>query len=218
CDKCWADNDPEGCWYPVGTPPCFRCAAMKRPCTLDGAKTRECGNAPNPTVERTYHRAVLVRRARAVVEKAQEAEARGEVVGLSKKSLALPTRQGSEERGSGKGKQKASPPLLPTDKGKKRVRMVSPVAVTPELESEEDDEDEDEARRLSAAIEASMAAPSTEDMAGPSRQAEVAQDVGASPEGTDWEEAEEEGEVGPEATPSAQPWGHGSPQWSWLPE
>ncbi|KAG6875295.1 hypothetical protein C0993_009910, partial [Termitomyces sp. T159_Od127] len=39
CDKCWADNDPEGCWYPVGAPPCFRCMAMKRPCILDGAKT-----------------------------------------------------------------------------------------------------------------------------------------------------------------------------------
>ncbi|KAG6881179.1 hypothetical protein C0993_002500, partial [Termitomyces sp. T159_Od127] len=96
--------------------------------------------------------------------------------------------------------------------------MVSPAAVTPELESEEDDKDADEARRLSAAIEASTAAPSTEDTAGPSRQAEVAQDVGASPEGTDREEAEEEGEVGLEATPPVQPWGRGSPQWSWLPE
>ncbi|KAG6892880.1 hypothetical protein C0993_002614, partial [Termitomyces sp. T159_Od127] len=144
--------------------------------------------------------------------------ARGEVVGLSKKSLALPTRQGSEERGSGKGKRKASPPLSPTEKGKKRVRMVSPAAVTPELESEEEDEDADEARRLSAAIEASTAAPSTEDTAGPSRQAEAAQDVGASPGGTEREEAEEEGEVGTEATPPAQPWGRGSPQWSWLPE
>ncbi|KAG6875557.1 hypothetical protein C0993_008578 [Termitomyces sp. T159_Od127] len=106
CNKCWADNNPEGCWYPMGTPPCF-------------------SNAPDPMVEKTYHRAVLVRRV--------------------KKSLALLTHQGDEERGSGKGKQKA-------DKGKKRVRVVSLAAVTPEVESEEDDEDE--ACHLSAAIEA----------------------------------------------------------------
>ncbi|KAG6863934.1 hypothetical protein C0993_009841 [Termitomyces sp. T159_Od127] len=140
CDKCWADNNPEGCWYPVGTPPCF------------------CG----------------------------------------------------------KGKRKASPPLLPTDKGKKRVKVVSPVAVTPEIGSDEDDEDE--ACCLGAAIEASKVAPGTEDLAGPSRQTEAAQDVGTSPEETDWEETEEEGEVRPEATPQAQPWGCGSPQWSWLLE
>ncbi|KAG6859280.1 hypothetical protein C0993_004179, partial [Termitomyces sp. T159_Od127] len=93
-------------------------------------------------VEKTYHCAVLVRRARAVVEKAWEAEAQGEVVGISKKSLALPTHQGNEERGSGKDKQKASPPLSPIDKGKKRARVVSPAAVTLEVESEEDDKDE----------------------------------------------------------------------------
>ncbi|KAG6875698.1 hypothetical protein C0993_007949 [Termitomyces sp. T159_Od127] len=75
CDKCWADNDSEGCWYSMGAPPCFRCMAIKRPCTLDGAKTQEHGNAPNPTVEKTYHQAVLVRRAQAVVEKVQEAKA-----------------------------------------------------------------------------------------------------------------------------------------------
>ncbi|KAG6882257.1 hypothetical protein C0993_011354, partial [Termitomyces sp. T159_Od127] len=59
CNKCWADNNPEGCWYPMGTPLCFRCVAMKRPCTLDSAKTQERGNAPDPMVEKTYHRAVL---------------------------------------------------------------------------------------------------------------------------------------------------------------
>ncbi|KAG6881053.1 hypothetical protein C0993_003082, partial [Termitomyces sp. T159_Od127] len=146
-------------------------------------------NAPNPTVEKTYHQAVLVRRARAVVEKAREAEAQEEVVDISKRSLALLMHHGSEERESGKGKQKASPPLLPTDKEKKRVRVVSPAAVTSELESDEDDKDE--ACHFSAAIEASKAAPSTEDLAGPSRQAEAAQDIGASPEGTNREETEE---------------------------
>ncbi|KAG6895584.1 hypothetical protein C0993_009416 [Termitomyces sp. T159_Od127] len=216
CDKCWVDNDPEGCWYPVGALPCFRCMAMKRPCTLDGAKTQECGNAPDLTMEKTYHQVVLVRRVQAVVEKAQKAEARGEAVGISKKSLALPTRQEDEGRGSGKGKQKASPPLSPMDKGKKRVRVLSPVVVTPEVELEEDDEDK--ACCLSVAIEASKAAPGMEDLAGPSRQAEVPQDVGALPEEMEWDKAEEGAEARLEATLQAQPWGWGSPQWSWLPE
>ncbi|KAG6882649.1 hypothetical protein C0993_009737 [Termitomyces sp. T159_Od127] len=210
CDKCWADNDSEGCWYPVGTPPYFRCVAMKRPCTLNGTKTQEHGNAPNPTVEKTYYWVVLVRRTQAVVEKAWEAKAQGKVVSINKKSLVLPTRQGDEERGSGKGKQKASLPLLPTDKGKKRA------IVTPELESEEDDEDK--VRCLSVAIEASKVAPGMEDLADPSHQAEVPQDVGAPPEEMKRDETEEGAEVRPEATPQVQPWGWGSPQWSWLLE
>ncbi|KAG6863400.1 hypothetical protein C0993_011683 [Termitomyces sp. T159_Od127] len=77
CNKCWADNNSEGCWYPLGAPPCFWCMVMKRLCTLDGAKMYEQGNTPDPTVERTYHQAVLVRRAWEVVEKAREAEAQG---------------------------------------------------------------------------------------------------------------------------------------------
>ncbi|KAG6875905.1 hypothetical protein C0993_006842 [Termitomyces sp. T159_Od127] len=102
------------------------------------------------------------------------------------------------------------------DKGKKRARVVSPVAVTPELESEEDDEDE--AHRLSMVIEASKAALGAEDLAGPSRQAEAPQDVGAPPEEMEQDETEEEAEVELEVTPQVQPWGWRSPQWSWLPE
>ncbi|KAG6884180.1 hypothetical protein C0993_000601 [Termitomyces sp. T159_Od127] len=192
CNKCWVDNNSEGCWYSVSAPLCFWCTAMKRPCTLDGAKIRERGNAPNPMVEKTYHWAVL---------KVQEAEAQEEAIGLSlsKKSLALPMHQGDEERGSSKGKCKASLPLSPMDKGKKRVRVVSLAAVTPEVESE------DEARCLSAAIEASKAAPGMEDLAGPSCQAEAPQDVGAPPEEMERDEAEEEAKVGLEMTPQAQP-------------
>ncbi|KAG6864761.1 hypothetical protein C0993_008552 [Termitomyces sp. T159_Od127] len=166
CDKCWANNNPEGCWYPICTPPCFRCMAMKRLGTLDGAKTHEHGNAPNPTVEKTYHQAML-------------------------------------ERGSGKHKCKASPPLSPMDKEKKRVRVVSPAAVTLEVESEGDEEDK--ACRLGAAIEASKVAPGVENLASPSRQAEAPQDVGALQE--EMEQEEEEAKVRPEAAPRVQPWG-----------
>ncbi|KAG6867104.1 hypothetical protein C0993_006823, partial [Termitomyces sp. T159_Od127] len=202
---------------------------MKRPCTLDSAKIWECSNASDPTVEKTYHQAVLIRRAQAVVEKVweaeaqgeavekvREAEAQGEAVGLSKKSLALLMRQGDEERRSGKCKRKAFPPLSPMDKGKKRVRVVSPAAVTPEVESEDDEEDK--VHCLGAAIEASKAALGVEDLAGPSHQAEVPQDVGAPPEKMERDEAEKGAEVGPETAPQAQSWGWGLPQWSWLPE
>ncbi|KAG6895331.1 hypothetical protein C0993_009684, partial [Termitomyces sp. T159_Od127] len=182
-----------------------RCMAMKRLCTFDGAKTQECSNAPDFTVEKTYHWAVLVRRAWAVVEKVREAEAQGEAISLSKKSLALPTCQGNEERGSGKRKRKASLPLLPMDKEKKRARVVSSAAVTPEVESEGDEEDK--AHCLGTAIETSKAALGVEDLAGPSRQAEAPQDVGAPHEEMEQDEDEEEAEVGPEAAPQAQLWG-----------
>ncbi|KAG6875701.1 hypothetical protein C0993_007905 [Termitomyces sp. T159_Od127] len=104
-----------------------------------------------------------------------------------------------EEEGSVKSKRKASPPLLPTEKGKKRARMVSPAAVTPEVELEADDKGE--VHRLSAAIEASKLVLGTENFAGPSHQAEVPQDVGALLEEMEQDEAEEGAEVGPEATP-----------------
>ncbi|KAG6899082.1 hypothetical protein C0993_001040 [Termitomyces sp. T159_Od127] len=111
CDKCWADNDPEECWYPVCTPSCFRCAATNRPCTLDGAKMRKQGNTLNSMMERTYHRAALVRRAQDIVKRARETEAKGKTVAISKKSLALLTCQDKEGREGSKGKGKASPPL-----------------------------------------------------------------------------------------------------------
>ncbi|KAG6883027.1 hypothetical protein C0993_008242 [Termitomyces sp. T159_Od127] len=88
--------------------------------------------------------------------------------------------------------------------------------MTPEVESKEDNKDK--VRCLSMAIEASKAAPSADDLAGPSCQAEVPQDVGALPEEMEWDETEEGAEIGLEAAPQAQPWGWGSPQWSWLSE
>ncbi|KAG6894491.1 hypothetical protein C0993_011373, partial [Termitomyces sp. T159_Od127] len=206
CDKCWADNNPEGCWYLVGTPLCFQCMAIKRPCTLDSAKMCEQKNTSNSMVERTYHQAVLVRRAQAVVEKAREVEAQSEAISLSKKSLALLMCQYNKEKGSSKGKRKASLPLSPTEKGKKRARVVSPVAMTLEVELEEDEEDE--ACCLATAIEASKAAPEGDDLAGPSHQAEVLQDVGNQQEDM---EQEEEAEVGPEMTPQAHPLGEELP-------
>ncbi|KAG6894626.1 hypothetical protein C0993_011130 [Termitomyces sp. T159_Od127] len=172
----------------------------------------EWRNTPNPMVKRTYHWAVLVRRAWVIVERAREAEARGEAVTLSKKSLVLPMRQNGEERESSKGKHKASPPLLPMEKGKKRARVVSPAAVTPKVELEEE---EDKVRCLAVAIKASKAPLVEDDLVGPSCQAEAPQDVGNWQED---EEQQEEAEVGPEAIPQVHPWGEKLLQWSWLLE
>ncbi|KAG6897190.1 hypothetical protein C0993_007679, partial [Termitomyces sp. T159_Od127] len=201
CDKCWANNNPEGCWYPVGTPSCFRCVAMKRSCILDGAKTCKQGDASYTMVEKTYYQAVLVRRAWGIVERAREAKARSKTIAISKRSLALPMRQDKEGREGSKGKCKASLLLSPTDKGKKRAWVVLPAAVTPEVESKE--EDEDEACHLAAAIEASKAVLGGDDLAGPSCQSEAPQDVGAQQEDGG---QEEEMEIRAEATPQAQPW------------
>ncbi|KAG6898519.1 hypothetical protein C0993_006259 [Termitomyces sp. T159_Od127] len=140
-----------------------------------------------------------------VMEKAWETEAQGKAVSLSKKSLALPMCQGDEERGSGKRKRKASPLLLPTDKGKKKARVVSLAVVTPEIESEDDKEDK--ACCFGTVIEASKAAPGAEDLAGPSCQAEAPQNISAPYEEMEQDKAEEEAEIRPEAAPQAQPWG-----------
>ncbi|KAG6874567.1 hypothetical protein C0993_000345, partial [Termitomyces sp. T159_Od127] len=150
--------------------------------------------------------------AQAMVEKAREAEAQSEAVGLSKKSLVLPTCQGDEERVSGKGKHKALLPLSPMNKEKEEARVVSPAVVTPEVESEGDEEDK--VCHLGVAIKASKVAPGVEDLAGPSNQAKAPPDVGTQQE----EMEEEEAKVGPEAAPQTQPWGWKSLQWSWLPE
>ncbi|KAG6877395.1 hypothetical protein C0993_007842 [Termitomyces sp. T159_Od127] len=152
------------------------------------------GKHPQPSSRVDIPLAVLVKRVREVVERAREAEARGEAITLSKKSLALPTCQNKEERQGGKGKRKASLPLLLMEKRKKRARVVLPVAVTPKVEFEK--EEEDKACRLATAIEASKAALVGDDLAGPSCQVKASQDVGNRQED---EEQEKEAEVRPKA-------------------
>ncbi|KAG6882837.1 hypothetical protein C0993_008962 [Termitomyces sp. T159_Od127] len=114
-----------------------------------------------------------------------------------------------KKKESSKSKHKASPPLSPADKGKKRARVVSLVAVTPEVESEGDKEDE--ACCFGEAIETSKAALRGEDLVGPTCQAEAPQNVGDQQEDM---EQEEEAEVRLEVAPLAQLWGWELPQWS----
>ncbi|KAG6871443.1 hypothetical protein C0992_010932, partial [Termitomyces sp. T32_za158] len=92
CDKCWADNDPECCWYPTGAQPCHRCDALKRACTISGRKSRERGKV-DPHVQRNFEKAVLVRRARAFVVEQRKLSAAGKAISISVSSLALPTSQ-----------------------------------------------------------------------------------------------------------------------------
>ncbi|KAG6892674.1 hypothetical protein C0992_012993, partial [Termitomyces sp. T32_za158] len=118
CNKCWADNDPEACWFPTAALPCYRCDALKRACTYSGVKSRERGKV-DPIVQRTFERSVRVRRAREFVE-AQRTQARsGGAVAIGESSLALPTSQasgvlggegsatGTQDKSKEKGKGKA---------------------------------------------------------------------------------------------------------------
>ncbi|KAG6893042.1 hypothetical protein C0992_011477, partial [Termitomyces sp. T32_za158] len=92
CDKCWADNDPECCWYPTSAQPCHRCDSLKRACTISGRKSRERGKV-DPHVQRNFEKAVLVRRARAFVLEQRKLSAAGKAILISVSSLALPTTQ-----------------------------------------------------------------------------------------------------------------------------
>ncbi|KAG6894015.1 hypothetical protein C0992_007837 [Termitomyces sp. T32_za158] len=92
CDKCWADNNPECCWYPTGAQPCHRCDALKRACTISGWKSRERGKV-DPHVQRNFEKAVLVRQARAFVIEQRKLSAAGKAISISTSSLTLPTTQ-----------------------------------------------------------------------------------------------------------------------------
>ncbi|KAG6875137.1 hypothetical protein C0992_005034 [Termitomyces sp. T32_za158] len=93
CDKCWADNDPECCWYPTGTQPCHRCDALKRACTISGQKSRERGKV-DPHVQRNFEKAVLVQRAQAFILEQWKLSAAGKeetlpMVGLSRQIILV---------------------------------------------------------------------------------------------------------------------------------
>ncbi|KAG6885380.1 hypothetical protein C0992_005181, partial [Termitomyces sp. T32_za158] len=53
CNKCWADNDPEVCWFPTAALPCYQCDALKRACTYSSIKSHGHSKV-NPIVQRTF--------------------------------------------------------------------------------------------------------------------------------------------------------------------
>ncbi|KAG6893867.1 hypothetical protein C0992_008337, partial [Termitomyces sp. T32_za158] len=92
CDKCWANNDPEGCWYPTGAQPCYRCNALKRACTFSGRKFHERGKV-DPHVQCNFEKAVLVWCAREFIVAQRTLVTAGGTTSLSAASLALSTAQ-----------------------------------------------------------------------------------------------------------------------------
>ncbi|KAG6874829.1 hypothetical protein C0992_006397 [Termitomyces sp. T32_za158] len=119
CDKCWADNDPEGCWYPTGAQPCYHCDALKRACTFSGRKSHERGKV-DPHVQRNFEKAVLVRRAREFVVAQRTLATAGGTTLLSAASLALSTAQES-----GIAVDMAAPePATPKGKAKAPLQMI----------------------------------------------------------------------------------------------
>ncbi|KNZ71316.1 hypothetical protein J132_00042, partial [Termitomyces sp. J132] len=99
CDNCWADNDPEGCWYPTGVQPCYRCDSTRKSCSHSGQSSRSTGSK---FAKKIAIKAASVRNARAFVERQRERAMRGEAIEVEHSSLNLPTSQ--EEAGvSGSG-------------------------------------------------------------------------------------------------------------------
>ncbi|KNZ78615.1 hypothetical protein J132_11056 [Termitomyces sp. J132] len=90
CDNCWADNDPEGCWYPTGVQPCYRCDSTRKSCSHSGLSLRSTGSK---FAKRTAIKAVSVRSARAFMERQRELARRGEPIEVKHSSLTLPTSQ-----------------------------------------------------------------------------------------------------------------------------
>ncbi|KAG6894131.1 hypothetical protein C0992_007408 [Termitomyces sp. T32_za158] len=117
----WADNDPEACWFPTATLPCYRCDALKRACTYSGVKSRKRGKV-DPIVQRTFERSVQVQRACKYVEAQRTQAWLGGSVVVGESSLALPTSQASgflgaegsgsasQDKSKDKGKGKATAP------------------------------------------------------------------------------------------------------------
>ncbi|KAG5332036.1 hypothetical protein C0989_007404 [Termitomyces sp. Mn162] len=90
CDNCWADNDPEGCWYPTGVQPCYRCDSTRKSCSHSGLSSRSTGSK---FAKRIAIKAASVRSARAFVERQRELARRGELIKVKRSSLTLPTSQ-----------------------------------------------------------------------------------------------------------------------------
>ncbi|KAG5717881.1 hypothetical protein E4T56_gene1440 [Termitomyces sp. T112] len=96
CNNCWADNDPEGCWYPTGVQPCYHCNSTRKSCSHSRWSSRSTGGK---FAKRIATKAALVRNARAFVEQQRELARRGEPIEVKPSSLILPTSQ--EEAGVG---------------------------------------------------------------------------------------------------------------------
>ncbi|KAG6875740.1 hypothetical protein C0992_002586 [Termitomyces sp. T32_za158] len=117
CDRCWGENNPEGCWFLAGVLPCLCCDSLKKPCTYDGLKSWERSKA-NKAVKRTFQKAILVWQACNFVEVQWVVKATGEAPVISDLSLALPMGQGGELVSTATEEEVKAPPSQRKDKGK----------------------------------------------------------------------------------------------------
>ncbi|KNZ72633.1 hypothetical protein J132_02226 [Termitomyces sp. J132] len=100
CDNCWADNDPEGCWYPTGVQPYYHSNSMRKSCSHGGWSSRSTGSK---FTKKIAMKVASVRNARAFIEQQQELARRGESIKLKPSSLSLPTSQEEVTSGSSRG-------------------------------------------------------------------------------------------------------------------
>ncbi|KAG6876180.1 hypothetical protein C0992_000561 [Termitomyces sp. T32_za158] len=117
CNRCWAENNPEGCWFPAGVLPCLCCDSLKKPCMYNGLKSQECSKAVK-AVKRTFQKAVLVWRACDFVEAQQAVKATGKAPVISDLGLVLPTGQGVESVSTVVEEEVKAPSSQLKDKGK----------------------------------------------------------------------------------------------------
>ncbi|KAG5349333.1 hypothetical protein C0989_004571, partial [Termitomyces sp. Mn162] len=109
CDNCWANNDPEGCWYPTGVQPCYCCDSTRKSCSHSGWSLRSTGSK---FTKRIATKVASVRNARAFVEQQRELARRGEHIEVKHLSLLLPTLQeGAVVGGGGGAKMRETTPL-----------------------------------------------------------------------------------------------------------
>ncbi|KAG5716194.1 hypothetical protein E4T56_gene10759 [Termitomyces sp. T112] len=111
CDNCWADNDPEGCWYPMGAQPCYHCNSMRKSCLHSRWLLRSTGSKFAKKI------AALVRNAKAFVEQQRELKRRGEPIKVKPSSLHLPTSQGEAAIGGSRVVKGKSRELVESNEG-----------------------------------------------------------------------------------------------------
>ncbi|KAG5715234.1 hypothetical protein E4T56_gene3015 [Termitomyces sp. T112] len=112
CNNCWANNDPEGCWYPTGVQPCYCCNSTRKSCSHSRRLLRSTGGK---FAKKIAMKAASVRNVRAFVERQWELVRRGESIELKPSSLSLPTLQEEVTSGSSGGAKAKSKEWVESD-------------------------------------------------------------------------------------------------------
>ncbi|KAG6875780.1 hypothetical protein C0992_002381, partial [Termitomyces sp. T32_za158] len=171
CDKCWADNNPEACWFPTAALPCYQCNALKRACTYSGIKSCKRSKV-DLIMQHTFERSIQVRQACKFVE-AQRTQARlGGAVTVGAEGSGSGTQDKSKDKSKGKAtaplhKRRASAsgtttsrePIAPSPGPSRQRPSVPPMASLPLPSDQDKEEVEDLSNSLPIAPEGRHAAP-----------------------------------------------------------